>query len=81
VRRAGHVALSVIEVSSESSVTVSGQIQYGRPQPALPGQLGDVHDFVAEQYVAQRLDDLYGGVFVDEETHHAARGAGSKLST
>ena len=48
---------------------------------ALLGQLGDVHDFVAEQCVAQRLDDLYGGVFVDEETHHAARDAGSKLST
>jgi len=31
---------------------------------ALPGQLGDMRHFVAEQYVAQRLHDLHGGVFV-----------------
>jgi hypothetical protein len=36
---------------------------------ALPGQLGDVRDIVPEQHMAQRFDELHGGVFVNQETH------------
>jgi hypothetical protein len=32
-------------------------------------------NLVAEQYVAQRLDDLRGCICIEEKAHHAARGA------
>jgi hypothetical protein len=44
---------------------------------AFPLEPGDMYDFMSEKEVAERLDELHGGVFVDKETHHAARCAGS----
>jgi hypothetical protein len=43
----------------------------------FPGQPGDVLDLMAEQHVPQGRDELNSGVFIDEDTHHAARVAGS----
>jgi hypothetical protein len=45
--------------------------------PALPGQARDVCHLMPKQHMPQRLNEMDGGVLIDQEEYSAAFDAGS----